>query len=446
VLAVDRFFGVGSLVLKEQKLMISTWLLAQRLRRSWRKDSFEQLQTRKLRAILHHAYRNVPFYHRKFEEAGIKPGDVRSLQDLSKIPTTTKSEIQASPVEDVIARGVNIEDCTRDITSGSSGTPLVTYMDKNAIDMYSAVWLAVFQENGVHLWDKRAIIGEPRNFPKRRSLVEYFGVMRRRHISIFSDVHTQLNVLRNFEPDIIEGYPSSLVILADAYGHGKDMLNPRLIFTLAEVLDGASREFISSTFKAELLDYYGSSEFSLLAWECRNHKGYHINADCSIVEFMKNGDPAGEGEDGEITCTTLVNYAMPLIRYRQGDVGVSVKGKCTCGRNLPMMRVVKGRKDDFLTAVDGRIISPTIFFPYPFNDFSKIRQFRVVQEKRDRLVIQLVLKDGSLANELLQDAVKEIKRVFGDAMQVEFEFHNELKRDSSGKLQKIVSLVPVSFV
>lgn len=425
--------------------MISTWLQAQRLRKSWRMGSFEQLQTLKLRAILHHAYYNVPFYHRKFEEAGIRPEDIQSLQDLNKIPTTTKSEIQASPIEDMFAKGVNINDCARNITSGSSGTPLVTYIDKNAIGIYRAVWLAVFQENGVHLWDKRAIIGEPRNFPKKRSLVEYFGVMRKRHISIFSNVHTQLNELRNFEPDILEGYPSSLTILADAYRHEKDALNPRLIFTLAEALDQANREFISSTFKAELLDYYGSSEFSLLAWECQNHEGYHVNADCSIVEFMKNGDPAAEGEDGEITCTTLVNYAMPLIRYRQGDVGVSVEGHCACGRNLPMMKVVKGRKDDFLTAVDGRIISPTIFFPYPFHDFSKIRQFRVIQEKRDRLVIQLVLKNGPLPNEVLQDAVKEIKRVFGDAMQVEFEFLDDLKRSASGKLQKIVSLVPVSL-
>lgn len=427
--------------------MLDTILRVRHLRRSWRKpvSAMEELQAKRLRLILRHAYYNVSFYHRKFDEVHIKPDDIKDTRDLGKIPPTTKYEIQRAPLLDVVARNFDVKKCGKDLTSGSSGIPLTTYMSKQAHDFYSAVWTAVFLENGVKFWDKKAIIGEPRNFPKRKRWTEYFGIMPHKYISIFDDAQTQLGVLRAYRPDIIEGYPSSLLIIADMYRRQKEGLKPRLIFTLAETVDRETRRLITSSFEADLLDYYGSSEFSLIAWECSQHVGYHINSDCMVVEFLRNGDLVNGNERGEITCTSLVNYAMPLIRYRQGDIGVPLKEPCPCGKTLPTMKVIEGRTGDFLTALDGRIISPTVFFPYPFKDFAKIRQFRVIQEKRDELKIQLVVEGNSLAEEVLHEAEKEIRRVFGQDMQVEFEFLDELKRDPSGKIKKIESRVPVSF-
>lgn len=427
--------------------MLSSFLLARKLRRSWRMPHsvMKEQQAKKLRSVIRHAYYNVPFYHRKFDEVHVKPDDIRTIEDLKRIPPTTKYEIQRSLLDDVVAKNYDVKSLKKHITSGSSGLPLTTYIDKEALDFYSAIWLAVFFENGVRLWDRKAIIGEPRNFPKRKSWKAHFGIMPQRYISIFDDARTQLEVLRDFRPDIIEGYPSSMSILADAYKKQKDGLKPRLIFTLAEILDRETRRLITSSFEADLLDYYGSSEFSLIAWECPQHVGYHINADCTVVEFLGNGDSVGGNERGEITCTSLVNYAMPLIRYRHGDIGVPLKERCPCGKSLPVMKVIEGRGDDFLTALDGRIISPTVFFPYPFKDFAKIRQFRVIQEKRDELKIQLIVDGNSLDEEVLQEAEKEIRRVFGEDMRVEFEFLDELRRDPSGKIKKIESRIPVRF-
>lgn len=427
--------------------MIERLLRARKLRRNWSlpRSTVEELQAKKLKSMLRHAYYNVPFYHRKFDDAGIKPEDIMSVSDLKKIPPTTKQELFMATTDNVISKGFNLKDCKKNITSGSSGTPLTTYMDREAFDFYSAVWLAVFFENGVRFWDKKAAIEEPRNFPKRKGWNEYFGIMRQKYLSIFDDAQTQLDALRKFKPDILEGYPSSLSIIADLYRKQKEGLKMRLVFTLAEMLDKETRGFITSTFEADLLDYYGSSEFSLIAWECPQHTGYHINADCMIVEFLKNGEPVEENERGEITCTSLVNYAMPLIRYSHGDIGVPLGQKCPCGKNLPLMKVVEGRADDFLTAVDGRVIPPTIFFPYPFENIAKIKQFRVIQEDKEKIRIQLVAEGNSLPSETLGKAEKEIKRVFGRDMQVKFEFLEELKRDPSGKLKKVESHVPVKF-
>lgn len=426
--------------------MIKTLLQARQLRHSWRMPppKMEELQTKKLKAILRHAYFSVPFYHRKFDEAGVKPDDIRAIEDLERIPPTTKDDIQRAPIDDIVSKSFDPKKCKRDITSGTSGVPLTTYMDKDALDFYSAVWLAVFRENGVKFLDKKAIIGEPRNF-RKRSWTEYLGIMRQKYLSIFDDAQTQLDALRTYRPDIIEGYPSSLSIIADLNRMQKEGLKSRLVFTQAETLDGETRKLISLSFGADLLDYYGSSEFSLIAWECPKHVGYHINSDCMVVEFLRNGDSVDCNERGEITCTSLVNYAMPLIRYCQGDIGVPLKELCPCGKTLPTMKVIEGRADDFLTALDGRIISPTVFFPYPFKDFARIRQFKVIQEKKDYLRIQLIVNGNPLADEVLNEARKEIRRVFGKDMQVEFDFLDEFKRDPSGKIKKIESRVPVSF-
>jgi len=183
-----------------------------------------------------------------------------------------------------------------------------------------------------------------------------------------------------------------------------------------------------------------SNEFGNIAWECREHSGYHINADNKFVDFVRGEEPVSLGEHGEIVCTSLNNYAMPLIRYKLGDIGIPQEGGCSCGAVLPLMRLIEGRTDELLSTVDGRIVTPLIFFPYPFSNYEGIYQFKVIQEKIDKILIQLVVEDGDKTyDDVLENARKEIKNVFGDSMQVEFEFLDEIKPDPSGKLRKIIS-------
>jgi phenylacetate-CoA ligase len=199
---------------------------------------------------------------------------------------------------------------------------------------------------------------------------------------------------------------------------------------------------ITRTFGAELFDYYGSSEIGLISWECREHNAYHINADNLIVQFVaSDGENAGAGEPGEIVCTSLNNYVMPLIRYKQGDMGARIDGGCACGIRLPLMQIIGGRKDDFLVSTDGRMIPPTVFFPYPFENLETIEQFRVIQEKRDRLTIQIVIREG-FNPQMLDGARNELQRLFGKDMKIEFEFPGEIVREPSGKLRKVISRLP----
>jgi phenylacetate-CoA ligase len=419
------------------------------LRRNLHRSPSElrKMQTKKLRAIVEHAYRNVPFYRRKFDSARVKPNDIRTIEDLTKIPISTKSEIRSASLSEVVAGNIDLRKCVKRTTSGSTGAPLTVFVDSKAADFEDAVWTRTYLENGLKLQDRMLVIHDPRSrrVSKSIGLIQHFGIMRRKYVSIFEDVEQKSRLIEEYKPQSIKGYASSLAILAD-FGRQKSAhVHPRLIFSGAELLDNQTRKFISSFFEAEVFDNYACNEFSLLAWECREHMGYHMNVDSVIMEFVDDGQPVSPGERGEIVCTGLANCAMPFIRYRLDDVGVPGREPCSCGRQLPLMKIVEGRTDDFLVTLDGKLISPLIFFPYPFQDFEGIKQFRVIQERRDKLVIQLVLKEGFRSGpEIFEKARRDISKLFGAAMQVEFQTLEKIEKDPSGKLRKIISHVPIN--
>jgi phenylacetate-CoA ligase len=404
-------------------------------------SDLRRLQTRKLQSILIHSYNNVPFYHEKFRSAGIYPCDLRNLEDLSKVPLTTKSEIQATPLEKMLARGVRLEKCVESRTSGSTGTPLRLISSKKTDSYTWSMLTRAYLKNGMRLRDKMVTVKDLSAHPVTyKSFAEYFGLMKKRYISIFDNPEAQMNFLEKEKPEVIESYPSSLVVIADAHEGTLD-IGPRLIFTTAEFLDKQSRETIKKAFEAELFDHYASTEIGLMSWECKKHFDYHINADNVIMEFVDEHNwPVAIGETGEIVCTNLNNYEMPLIRYVHGDAGCSIDGSCNCGITLPMMKIIGGRKDDFPQTTEGKKLPPTIFFPYPFESCFGIKQFRVIQERRNLLRFELVLRE-SLEPKVYEKARLEIRKVFGEDMEVEFEKLDQLDRDRSGKIRKVISRI-----
>jgi phenylacetate-CoA ligase len=378
--------------------------------------------------------------------AGVKPEDIKSVEDLKEVPMTTKAEIQASPLNDVVANNIDVTKCVKGITSGSTGLPLTIIIDRKGDDFRLALWGRAYFENGLRTRDKMATIIDPRHIRKRKRWVERLGILRRKEISVFDDVSHQMDILESFKPDVLKGYSSSLMILADFCKKKKGSARPRFIYTGAELLLEKDRKLIGSAFGCDVLDYYGASEFSLLAWECQNHIGYHMNSDATVIEFVNNGEVVAPGERGEVVCTSLVNTAMPLIRYRIGDIGIPLAESCSCGRSLPLLKMLEGRTDDFLISLDGRIIPPTIFFPYPFKSLKGIKQFKVIQEKRDKMTIQLAVEQELQESErFLEQARREIERVFGKGMRVDFQFLEKIDKDPTGKLRKIVSRIPVTW-
>lgn len=405
-----------------------------------KRETLQEIQFKKTKRILKLAYESVPLYHKKFKNARLHPDDIRSFEDYTKVPIVTKEEIQSSPTCDLLCEDTAENKLIWRSTSGSTGVPLKIGLNQKTLELEGAIWHRALSENGLKLNDKRTTISDPRTFQQNTNPLK--SLIRRQQISIFDDAETQLSQMEKFKPDMIKAYPSSLTILADYNRKRTRGLKPRMVFTTSELLDKHSRNYINSCFETKVFDNYACAELALLAWECKEHQGYHINVDSVLLEFVEDGKTVDFGEHGEIVCTGLLNPTMPLIRYELGDVGIPIKDCCPCGRTLPLMQVVEGRADDFLLATDGKVISPTVFFPYPFHDFSQIKHFRVIQEQKEHLIIQVIPRQGfENKQQIFLNAEANIKRLFGASIHVEFELLDKIERDSAGKIRKIVSNV-----
>lgn len=415
-------------------------LLHQVRKNQWLKSSeLEELQNKKLRAIVKHAYDNTEFYHHKFKNARIHPDDIKTVDDLKKLPFTTKEELRMQPLEAKTSQNLDLSKCSIVTTSGSTGIPLEVVYDKIADDFSKAVNLRSHVENGLKVRSKWVVFGNP-NYYRKPQWFQMLRIFSPFLISALRPVDEHIDILTNYKPEVLDGYTSSIRLLAEAVEKNdiKD-INPEVIFGTAELLDPETRKYINSVFDVEMIDHFGCVEFNRTAWECGEHAGYHIDADAIVMEFIESEENVSPGEKGEIVYTGLYNYAMPLIRYKIGDIGVSSDEICPCGRGLPLMKITEGRSDSFLQNPEGKRLSPFIW-PLTIKKVSGVGQFKVVQEKRDQMQILLV-KGREFSQDTIAQIEYEVKEVTGPEINVEVEIVDEIPKDKSGKITRVVSHV-----
>ena len=420
------------------------WYLRKVMKQQWLKTSeLEEIQRKMLRKIIKHAYDNVPFYHHKFDSVGVKPDDIKTIDDLKKIPITTKQELRDNFPDSIVAKGIDINKCWSTRTSGSTGVPLTVVWDERAEDYEKAIALRPNLSCGQKIRDKWTFITSPDHIVTKKWF-QKLRIFAPVYISLFDDVKKQIAILEKYNPAILDGYSSSLYLLAKEIKETEnDKIHPKIIFTTAELLTDDMRKYIESVFGVKVYDQFGCVELARTAWECPEHCGYHIDIDAVVMEFLSDGEAVASGERGEIVYTGLYNYSMPFIRYAVGDIGVPNDEKCPCGRGLPLMKVVEGRKDAFVQVPGGRIFSP-IIWTILLRPFSDIAQFKVIQERKDLIKLQIV-KGKGFSQETIDRVKKDIKNVLGEDMNIEVEIVNEIPREKSGKVRSVTSKVKIGW-
>jgi phenylacetate-CoA ligase len=418
--------------------------LLQARRNQWLQTSdLEKLQTKKLRAIVRHAYENVPFYNNKFREAGIHPNDIRGVDDLPKIPFTTKQDLREFGTTTMLARGIDLRRCLVTETSGSTGIPTKVVYNQSANDFSKAINLRSHIENGLKVTSNWVIFGDPHHFP-RHKWFQNFGIYSPYWVSVFDSVEKQIEILKNINPDVISGYSSSIRLLSQAIQEqGIKGIKPKVIIGTSEILDPYTRDYINSTFNIKMVDHFGCVELNRTAWECQEHSGYHIDCDAVVMEFINNNEHVSSGERGEIVYTGLYNYAMPLIRYRIGDIGVPSSEPCPCGRGFPMMKLIEGRSDAFMTVPSGRIFPP-IIWTVIMRKIPGIGEFQSIQEHIDFIRVNIV-PNKDFSERTNDQIIRDIKEVIGKEMQIEVNVVDEIPKDPSGKLRSAISKVNLDW-
>ena len=413
----------------------------------WDHKKLREHQDKRLRKIVKSAYENSYFYHEKFRQAEIKPEDVRNIEDLNKLPIVRKEELLEN-LDSVISKEFNIDYLHVERTSGSTGRPLSVYLTGVETEFRKAKHLRAQMTCGQKPWHKWVTITSPLHFATTTRLQRLLGFYVITPVSVFEDVTTQVSRIETLKPDVLDGYSSSVLLLAEeTHKRGLDTIEPKFLVSGAELIDTSSREFIEDVFAAPLYDQYASEEFGRMAWQCPERNEYHIDADSIAMQFIdQDGEEVAPGEEGEIVCTSLFNYAMPFIRYAIGDLGVTSETiACPCGRTFPLMKVIGGRKESIVVLPDGRSLSPLAIGDCmcAYKYFTHVFQYRFIQEKIDFFKILLKKKDSGVKDEVMKVELvehfrKTLKLSEAEAT-IEVDFMDEIPPDKTGKIRKVVS-------
>ncbi|MDA8164336.1 MAG: hypothetical protein M0017_04815 [Desulfobacteraceae bacterium] len=402
-------------------------------------EELRELQLRRLQRLVAHAYQEVPYYRRSWERLGFHPGDLRSLDDLQKLPVIDKAAFQQHP-EELLAGSFRGQPLTAVRTSGSSGKPLRFWVSPPCNQFRDAQFLRPYLSNGRRLLDKGVWFKvNPLPPPK---WFQRIGMLREQTIYPGVDLREQAAAFRRLAPDVLMGHASSAARLAShLQEEGAPFKRPRMVFTDSELLTPQMRRSIREAFGCEPLDVYGTYETENIAYECDHHQGYHIALDAVIMEFIRDGRPAGPGEEGEIVCTVLTNFTMPFIRYNLHDLGSYRTGPCTCGRTFPLMKMIGGRADDYLIHPEGGRKSPWDLWGHLLPLAEYLHEYQVVQQEIHLFQVQVV--PSRQFHEGIKQAVADKIRLVFPAARVEVLVTDRIDREPSGKFRAFKTLVRI---
>ena len=412
--------------------------------REW--DSLEQIQARqleKVNALLTHAVTKVPYYRRLASEGKI-PARVDNLTDLDQLPILTK-EIINREGKNLLAEGYPEAQLRKLATGGSTGQPLHFYSDedtllcKNAAESWSNTMAGLHRGSSVaFLWGAGEF--EATSSQELRERLELL-VKNRIFIDCFKMSETELELahrrLTRFRPQGLIGYTSALVRLANfLHDRGITPNYPtKAVISSAETLDKVSRTRLQSTFNTSVFNRYGSREMGLIAVECEQHQGLHIDCENIYIELAKGPD---ESFLSRIFVTKLGQYSMPFFRYDVGDLAEGPLSSCNCGRGYPILKRVVGRVTEMIWMPDGACL-PGELFPHLLKDCG-IAEYQVSQAK-DYSIEILLVKTQRQSTEQEAMMRRTIDQYLSGKVEIIYTYVDRIERSATGKLLPVISHV-----
>jgi phenylacetate-CoA ligase len=412
-------------------------------------------QERRLRQLVRHAYENVPYYRRLFDEAGLKPGDIRGLADLHRIPVTTKATLQALGGSEMLTRGLEPAKLITRETNGSTGVPLTVRRQRmEQLVPVFFLWrvrreLGLTPSLRVTFLTKFGPGAGSRSFLSRgrKRLQRLAGLRAWTRVSSTAPIDEVATRVRESNPDVIGGYAGVLNRLAGYLGEQQTELRPRLILSVAEQLTPTMRTRIEKVFHAPVRDTYACYELGMIAYECPKGGTYHVCDDNVIVEVLKDGGSSviEPGDAGELVGTSLHFAAMPMIRYQLGDIVTNGPPQCTCGSPFSTLSAIQGRMNDYFPLPNGRVLHPYLIGTAVWRaSFEWMHQYQVIQERRDKVVMRIVQSRAPTGDELttLERAIHD---VLGPGVAVALEFVDDIAEEANGKFRIYRSYVESDY-
>lgn len=407
-------------------------------------ETHKKYQLEQLKKTIINAYENVPYYKELFDNNNINAYEFKDFDDIKKIPYLTKDIIREN-----LDKLYNINYPKYKIeykqTGGSTGLPMGLYQDK----FYTRKLEQAFVSQ---MWSR---VGYDIN--KNNKIVYLRGINIKgeyekngNHLVLNSFILTENNFknyikyIEKFNPDFINGYPSSLYILANyIIENGIEVKADSLkaVLLTSENIYDFQRNAIEKAFGKRTYSFYGHTERCCIGGECEDSRSYHLQSEYGYTELInaEGKDSEKEGELVEIVSTGFINPVMPFIRYRTQDIAINTLDKCTCGRNYKLIKRVEGRAQDFIFDKEGNIRSFTCQDEPLWDVNHKIVAYQYTQSEYGMLRLDIQKKEI-----FTNEDIKIIKNSFVDIFKgfdLEIKFVDKIEKSKSGKFRYLIQKI-----
>lgn len=411
-------------------------------------------QARQLQSLFRHAAGTVPFYTRRFAEAGLDPAAPVTRETLARLPILKRAELQGAG-EDINTTALpkshgkmhHIE------TSGSTGRPV----RMKGTEVTSLFWRACVMRE--HLWQGRDLAGKLAaiRWVRKGVAMPPDGVRGETWgpasgsiyptgpavlLNIASELEAQVDWVMRENPDFLISFPSNLLALANfCIERNLRPANLKQVMTVGETVTDKVRKACRDAWGAAVKDSYSCEETGYLTIQCPEHDVYHVQSENVLVEVIRDdGTPCEPGEVGRVLITSLHNFATPLIRYELGDYA-EVGGPCACGRGLPVIKQILGRKRNRLIMPDGRSEFPYLGDHEDFRAITtKVKAFQYIQRSVEVIEKLMVVTEPLTAEEEAAQKALIIKN-FGHPFEVKLTYLDEIPKRGAGKFEEFISEV-----
>ncbi len=428
---IPEKYRYGSVFWRQYSGLISQRNLTERQR--------EMYEVNLLRKKLSDAYENIPFYNNSFNIVGVTPAEFNSVLDLSKFPVIDK-DIVRSNCDKMIRRGLLKDELDYVTTSGTTGQALGVYQDKSILMREWAYVNYIWKRTG-YSPDSSRLIMRGKVFREKKlkgQCWQWDALKRELSIDVFAMKNDNLELyckkIEKYKPQYIHGYASAIIVLCHYIE--KRNLNHKFLGVLAvsESVTTEQRGYIEKVLKARVFSFYGHTERLVMAAECENSTEYHIEPSYGFVELIDSkGNQIWEpGIRGEIVATGFLNTAMPLIRYKTGDIAEwSETAECACGRTHRRLKSIEGRWKDVLIGKSGTKFSLAAINMHT-RVYDNVLKYQFCQEKMGETSLKIVpaQKYKNIDSEKI---IEQIYEKTGNELNVKIDIVEDIPLGANGK-------------
>lgn len=400
------------------------------------REQMRAWQWERITSLVRHAYQNVPFYHDLYRGVSFHPEDLRSWEDFHQLPTVSKDHVINNFPDRMLARGYKLEDLVVSRSSGSSGKVLDIAYDSRATVVYALAGLRLYNMGfSYRPWHRQMYI-----YTSRYPLNSLFGLYPLDFLSTLTPIPQIITQLKSRKLDLLVCYPSHLKQIEQEINKADlAQIQLRCISVNSEMSTQAERDYLSERFRCPVLDEYSSEELTRIAAQCRCGT-YHIFEDINYLETM----PSDTDGMGLLIGTNLHNYAMPMIRYEQNDLGRIEETTCSCGWNFRALINLQGRKNDSFLLPSGRMISSGFLLDATYEILltyrTAVKDFCLIQQSPEMIVLEIVRGDGWNA-EISLSIEQRFQTFFEPGVQFMISVVEVCSKTKSGKRNPIISRV-----